>query len=180
MAQGDAAIHKLLGPRARPSFLIRFGIWFVVAILAVTALVGSLISYGDRTELPVQFTKALPLRSEGGGGRIHFNVADGALIEKNQIIARLEPGPPGVTVAVVRIPAEFSANVKAGDPLVCEIRDAHGLRRRTARVDSVLAAGGQGVVVRVALAGEPANGVLTIAGAEHSVLYRLAASLLKK
>lgn len=180
MLSGEVTIHKLLGPRARPSLLVRFGIWFVAAILAIAAFAGSLISYRDRADVRVRFMEALPIRAGGGGGRIRFSVTDGALIERNQIIARIEPAEPGVTMALARIPAAFATTIKAGDPLVCEIRDARGLRRQMARVDAVLTADSQGVLARVVLAGQPAKGVLTIVGPEHSILYRLAASLLKK
>jgi hypothetical protein len=180
MTSSDSTIHHLLGPRAKPSFLVRFGIWFVVAILAVTALIGSLISYREETGMPVQFIQALPIRSEVGGGRIRFSVADGTMIETHQVIARLEPRDPGVAVAVARIPVPLSATIRAGDLLACDIRDTNGLHRRTAKVDSVLITDSQGIVVRLVVAGQPAKGVLRVAGQDHSVLYRLVTSLLKK
>ena len=180
MPQEDVSVHNLLGPRATSPFLVRFGIWFVLAILAAVAVAGSLISYRDRTTLPVQLSDNLPIRSEGGSGRIHVAVTDGARIDKGQIIAWLEPDERGVSTALARIPAPFSATVKRGDLLVCETRDADGVHRGSARVDSVLSTDGDAVVVRVVVAGKPAKGVLTVVGQDHSVLYRLISSLFKK
>lgn len=180
MASGDITIQNLLGPRARPSFVVRFGIWLVVAILAGAALIGSLISYRDQTGLLVQFTQALPIRSEVGGGRVRFNVADGAVIEKHQIVARLEPQDSTAAFAVARIPVPLSATVHVGDVLACDIRDAGSPHRRMVQVDSVLMTDSQGIVVRLVVAGEPMKGVLRVVGQDHSVLYRLVTSLLKK
>jgi hypothetical protein len=60
------------------------------------------------------------------------------------------------------------------------MRDAGGIHRRMAKVDSVLISDSQGIVVRLVVAGEPAKGVLKVVGQDHSVLYRLVTSLLKK
>src|SRR5258707_9923663 len=95
-----------LGPRVRPPFAVRFGVWIVFGILGAAAVVGSLISYQDRTLIPVQFKEALLLRSDSGG-RIRLAVSDGISIGDHDIVARVEPVKAGVVVAVAHIPAPF-------------------------------------------------------------------------
>jgi hypothetical protein len=169
-----------LGPRVKPPFAVRFGIWLVLAILGATAAIGSLISYSDQTRVLVQFLAALPIRADGGGGRIQFRVSEGQVIGDHAIIAQVQPRSAGVAVARARIPAPFSASIKAGDLLNCEIQDSHGIERRIARVDAVLAADKDAVDVRLVVPGKPTKGVLHIVGPENSVLHRLVIGLLKK
>jgi hypothetical protein len=176
----EITVDNQLGPRVKPPFAVRFGIWLVLAILGATALIGSLISYSDQTHVPVQLFAALPIRADGGGGRIQFRVSDGAVIADHAIIAQVQPRSAGVVVAMARIPAPFSASIKAGDLLNCEIQTSHGIERRIARVDAVVAVDKDAVNVRLIVPGKPANGALHIVGPGTSVLRRLVIGLLKK
>jgi hypothetical protein len=169
-----------LGPQARPPFMVRFGIWVVLAILGVVSAIGSLISYRDRFNAPVHFTTALPVRAAAGPGRIHFQVRDGDAIDTNDVIARLQPRDSGVVVTMARIPSPLSSTIHRGDTLICDIGEGHRIVRRLARVDAVVAATADAISVRLVVSGRPANGILHVAGEEQSVLRRLMTSLLKR
>jgi len=169
-----------LGPQARPPFMVRFGIWIVLAILGVVSAIGSLISYRDRVSPPVQFTTALPIRAAAGPGRIHFQVGDGEAIDTNDVIARLQPRDSGVVVAMARIPSPLSSTIHLGDTLPCDINEGHRIVRRLAKVDAVVATTSDAINIRLIVSGQPANGILRIAGEEQSVLRRLMTSLLKQ
>ena len=176
----EITVDNQLGPRVKPPFAVRFGIWLVLAILGAAVAIGSLISYSDQTRVPVQFFSTLPIRADGGGGRIQFRVSDGAVIGDHAVIAQVQPRSAGAVVAMTRIPAPFSASIKAGDLLNCEIQDSHGMERRIARVDAVLAADKDAVDVRIIVPGKPTKGVLHIIGPDNSVLHRLVIGLFKK
>jgi len=126
-----------LGPRVREAWLIRYGMWVMLAVMAALFGAAALTPYGGGvTTAPVQFAPADALAAPAAG-RVHLLVREGDLVQEHQPIAAVNGGDAGVRTAVVMIPANEAAKIHPGHPATLLLGDD---RRMAATVVAVRAA----------------------------------------
>lgn len=172
MIPATAAGEDHLGPRARPPWVVRFGIWLVLATVAAILGVSSLISYRDEMRVPVTPLAALPVRAESAG-RVHFLRQEGDVVIRDQVIASVQPRVAGSVFCVVTVPASLAAATKPGNAVTVEVEGSHGREQRIGKIDAVVSTGSDSLRVRVVMPGSPAAGTMRIAGRDQSILRRL-------
>jgi hypothetical protein len=162
-----------LGPRVRESWLIRYGMWILLAAVATLFAAAAFIPYGSAvTTAPVRFAPAGALAAPAAG-RVHLLVREGELVREHQPLATFEADAAAARTAIAVVPVGDAMKVHAGHPATLLLQDG---RRLPATIVAVLPPRKEGVPVRVRLDAQPPGllqGTLSIPVSPSPLITRL-------
>ena len=99
-----------LGQRTRPPWLVRHGIWFVLAGTAALFVAGAVVRYNRVVTAPLR--AAGPLRADRQG-RVRFLVRDGDAVGAGQVIATIDGAN---ATATALLPHEMAGKLRLRQP----------------------------------------------------------------